>query len=506
MATKKELIKEGINYAAKVVGTTLGPLGKNVLISNQGDIHITKDGATIINALYSKNPIKNIGIELLKQAANRTVVESGDSTTQTCLLAHQIITQGYNTLEESNINIVTLSNQINQAVADVVKYLKDNCTNITEDNIHYLKNIATIAANNDEQIGNTIYNTIKTIGLYGIIEVMETEYNSIYTDTVRGMKLNTGYASPVFINNMTKNNIEFENPYVLIYDKKIMYSKELYKDLERLQSMNVPIVIIAHDYDTSVLSYLSVNNANNTIQVCPIKAPGFGDRRINILKDIEIFTEEQSGNTFIADKIIINQDSTYIIKKEVTDKVQKRAELLKEMLANSKDYSEIIDLNKRIASLVGGIATIYIGANSEAETKELKDRYDDAVCAVKAAIEGGVSPGGGNAFFLAANNRLLQTNKDPLSIGEVIIYNAIISIIKQNYHNAGLEMHEGDKMIEFLSINTLPNAIGTNLITNHNGNLFDMGIVDSTKSLCCALKNAASVATLFLSTDHIISK
>lgn len=512
----RNLLKEGIDILVDAVKVTLGPKGKNVIISENGVPHVTKDGVTVAKSIHLKDPYMNLGAELIKQAASKTVTEVGDATSQTCVLAQAIINQGLKAINEGH-NPIEIKSGIDKAVKYITQHLEFNSTPITTQKEDTIKNIAMISANNDISIGDNIAKVFTEIGLEGVVRVENSEYNTTEIEINKGMKLDRGYISPVFINVPTKGIVEYDNPIIHIAKGKINYMRDINTILERAINSRRPLVIIADDYDSLVLSNLSLNNTKGVVKVCPIKSPGFGDRKQELLEDISVFTKTEEDllntqgfkpkTTYVhsAKKVIIDINSTLIIEGhgdiyEITDRV----DMLKESISNSKSNADKENYKKRIANLIGGIATIYVGASTEVEMLELKDRYDDAICAVQAAIKGGISIGGGVSYidsyiYLGTlDSEDMKMTSEEL-IGFNILYESILEIPKQLLYNAGKDFdQESSKYFKSLK------EVGYNIKTDKWENLLEAGVIDPTKSLISALQNAASVASMFLTTECAI--
>lgn len=506
----KEALKRGIDILVDTVKITLGPMGKNVIISEQGEPHVTKDGVTVVKSIHLEDPYESLGAELIKQAASKTVEEVGDSTTQTCLLAREFISRGMELYNEIN-NPFEVKKGMYHILDKVTEYLKKQSIPITTDNQYRLLDIATISANNDSIIGNNIAEIYNKIGLGGIIKTSTTDIPTVTYEVNKGMTINKGYAAPSFINTFDKYTTEFDNPYILIANKKLYNIRDIYPYLDIAKKENRPIVIIAEGYDTTLLSDLSANNAKNIIRICPIIAPGFGNRRTDLLNDVGIFItpNPEFENDFIigeASQIIITATTTTILEGQGDPNlIKEKVELLKNTISNCKNNYEIKDLKNRITNLTSGIATLFIGAPTEVERKELIDRYDDAICATKTAIEGGISIGGGNTYMLAKDyvteNQIDTNLSHDFFIGCDIVYNSLDVILNQNLENAYTTLLSTNSDNNFKHTKS---DIGINIITGTWENLRNKGIVDPTNSLIAALKNAVSVASMFLTSEVTI--
>ena len=510
-------IQEGINIVANAVKVTLGPKGRNVILDQEyGQPHITKDGVSVAKEIELKDKYQNVGVKLIKSVANKTVNDVGDATTTSTVLTQAIINEGLKNVT-AGANPMDLKKGIDLAVNEVVKYIKE-CAVPVDDKI---AQVATISANNDEIIGNLIADAVNQIGTDGIITIEEAMGTETYIQVNEGIQFNTGFLSPYFITDRDKSTCVLENPYILLYDSKITNLKIFYNVLETIMSQKKSILIIANDYDSEVLDTLVLNKIKANFKICAVKTPRF--KKIELHEDISAVTGASIINdTFdtclinhlgVAEKIIIDKHNTTIINGHGLN--------LKEHLEYLKEHNE----EERYSKLKGGIATIYVGANSEVELKEKKDRVEDAVCATKAAIEEGIVPGGGSAYIGAYSNNLsflLGDNPD-INTGINIIKNALLYPLKQICNNAGVP---GDVVVEkivhakrqelpqysAIGINTNGDYIaipiqkyyGYNAKTNEYGNLIEMGIIDPAKAVRVALENAASVAGLFLTTECVI--
>lgn len=509
-------IQEGINIVANAVKVTLGPKGRNVILDQEyGQPHITKDGVSVAKEIELKDKYQNVGVKLIKSVANKTVNDVGDATTTSTVLTQAIINEGLKNVT-SGANPLDLKKGIDAAVNRVVEYIKECATSVD----NKIAQVATISANNDEIIGNLIADAVNQIGTDGIITIEEAMGTETYIQVNEGIQFNTGFLSPYFITDRDKSTCVLENPYVLLYDSKITDLKIFYNVLETIMSQKKSILIIANDYDSEVLDTLVLNKIKANFKICAVKTPRL--KKIELHEDISAVTGATIINdTFdtclinhlgVAEKIIIDKHNTTIINGHGLN--------LKEHLEYLKEHNE----EERYSKLKGGIATIYVGANSEVELKEKKDRVEDAVCATKAAIEEGIVPGGGSVYIKAVDqlNNLIYTNSD-INTGVNIIRHALCYPIKQICSNAGIS---GNVIIDKImnrerqSIKHLvyigndqegiyiPNPemqnYGYNVKTNEFGDLIEMGVIDPAKAVRVALENAASVAGLFLTTECVI--
>ena len=509
-------IQEGINVVANAVKVTLGPKGRNVILDQEyGQPHITKDGVSVAKEIELKDKYQNVGVKLIKSVANKTVNDVGDATTTSTVLTQAIINEGLKNVT-SGANPLDLKKGIDAAVNKVVEYIKE-CA-IPVDN--KIAQVATISANNDEIIGNLIADAVNQIGTDGIITIEEAMGTETYIQVNEGIQFNTGFLSPYFITDRDKSTCVLENPYVLLYDSKITDLKIFYNVLETIMSQKKSILIIANDYDSEVLDTLVLNKIKANFKICAVKTPRL--KKIELHEDISAVTGATIINdTFntclinhlgIAEKIIIDKHNTTIINGHGLN--------LKEHLEYLKEHNE----EERYSKLKGGIATIYVGANSEVELKEKKDRIEDAVCATKAAIEEGIVPGGGSVYIKAIDqlNNLIYTNSD-INIGVNIIRHTLCYPIKQICSNAGISGNVIIDKIISRERQPIKHAVyigndqqgtciydpemqnyGYNVKTNEFGDLIEMGVIDPAKAVRVALENAASVAGLFLTTECVI--
>lgn len=509
-------IQEGINIVANAVKVTLGPKGRNVILDQEyGQPHITKDGVSVAKEIELKDKYKNVGVKLIKSVANKTVNDVGDATTTSTVLTQAIINEGLKNVT-AGANPMDLKKGIDLAVNEVVKYIKE-CAMPVDNKI---AQVATISANNDEIIGNLIADAVNQIGTDGIITIEEAMGTETYIQVNEGIQFNTGFLSPYFITDRDKSTCVLENPYVLLYDSKITDLKIFYNVLETIMSQKKSILIIANDYDSEVLDTLVLNKIKANFKICAVKTPRL--KKIELHEDISAVTGATIINdTFntclisslgVAEKIIIDKHNTTIINGHGLN--------LKEHLEYLKEHNE----EERYSKLKGGIATIYVGANSEVELKEKKDRVEDAVCATKAAIEEGIVSGGGSVYIKAVDqlNNLIYTNSD-INTGVNIIRHALCYPIKQICSNAGISGNviidkiisrerQPIKHVVYIGNDQEGTCIydpemqnyGYNVKTNEFGDLIEMGVIDPAKAVRVALENAASVAGLFLTTECVI--
>jgi chaperonin GroEL len=504
-------IQEGVRKLSQAVAVTLGPKGRNVVIDKKfGTPIITKDGVSVAKEIELSDPLENMGAQMVKEVASKTASEAGDGTTTATVLAHAILSAGLKAVA-TGANPIDVKRGIDKAVNTVVSNIK-NMSQIIGADSDKIKQVATISANNDSSIGELILEAIKVVGKDGVVTVEEAKGMETELKTVEGLQFDRGYLSPYFVNNTEKMEAVMENPIILIYDRKISMIADLLPILEKAVSAGNPFLIIAEDVDQEALATLVVNRARAGLKVAAVKAPGFGDKRKEMLQDIAILT----GGTLIteelgikledvelshlgeASKVIVSKDSTIIVdgagKK---DQIVERIKTIKNQIDLSKSDFEKEKLQDRLAKLTGGVAILYIGAASEIEMKEKKDRVDDALAATKAAMEEGIVPGGGVALIhsIKSLNNLEVTNEDE-KIGIQIIKKAIEEPLRQICFNAGLE---GSVVIK--DILRSETEIGYDVRNDQYVNMFEAGIIDPAKVTRVAIQNAASVASMIMTTE-----
>ncbi len=511
----REKLKSGVDKLANAVKVTLGPKGRNVVISKKfGAPHVTKDGVTVAKEIELKDPIENMGAQMVKEVASKTADIAGDGTTTATVLAQAIITAGMKNVA-SGANPMDLKRGIDKAVISVVNTLKSISKEVGSDN-DKIKQIASISANNDETIGSLIAEAMKVVGNDGVITVEEAKGTETEVKTVEGMQFDRGYLSPYFVTNADKMIVEMENPLVLIYEKKISNMKELLPILEPVVQSGKSLLIIAEDIDGEALSTLVVNRIRGSLKIAAVKAPGFGDRRKAMLEDIAILTggqviSEERGYTLegatmdmlgTAEKIEIDKDNTTVIngagnKEAIASRVgQIRAQI--ETTTSEYDKEK---LQERLAKLAGGVAVLYVGAATEVEMKEKKDRVDDALAATRAAVEEGIIPGGGVGFIRAieALETLKGINEDE-NTGIAIVKRAIEEPLRQIVANAG-----GEGAVIVQKVKEGKDDFGYNARTEVYENLYEAGVIDPTKVARIAIENASSIAAMLLTTECVIA-
>ena len=510
----RDLLKKGVDELANAVKVTLGPKGRNVIIEKKfGAPYITKDGVTVAKEIELTNAFENMGAQLVKEVASKTNDDAGDGTTTATVLAQSIIAVGLKNVT-AGANPMDLKRGIDKAVAVVVDHIAGQAQEIGDD-FDKIENVAKISANGDETIGALIAEAMRKVKKEGVITVEEAKGIETTVDIVEGMQFDRGYISPYFVTDTEKMEAQMENPYILIYDKKISVLKELLPVLEQTVQTGRPMLIIAEDIDSEALATLVVNRLRGNLKICAVKAPGFGDRRKAMLEDIAVLTggtvisEEKGlkleGTTIemlgTAEKVTVNKDNTVIVNgagdKEA---IHSRVAQIKMQIENTTSDYDKEKLQERLAKLAGGVAVLYVGAPSEVEMKEKKDRVDDALGATRAAIEEGIVPGGGVAYIRASEalEGLKGDNEDETT-GIEIIKRAIEEPLRQIVANAG---KEGAVVVQ--KVREGKGDFGYNARTDVYENLHAAGVVDPAKVTRVALENAASIAGMFLTTECVI--
>jgi chaperonin GroEL len=511
----RDALKRGVDILANAVKVTLGPKGRNVIIDKKfGSPAVTKDGVTVAKEIELKDPVENMGAQMVKEVASKTADIAGDGTTTATVLAQAIVSAGIKNVA-AGANPMDLKRGIDKAVTTVVANLKEQSQTVGEDN-NKIKQVASISANNDELIGSLIAEAMGKVGKDGVITVEEAKGTETEVKTVDGMQFDRGYLSAYFVTNTEKMEVELENPYILICDKKISSMKELLPILEKQVQTGKPLLIIAEDLEGEALSTLVVNKIRGSLKVAAVKAPGFGDRRKAMLEDIATLTggvviSEEQGYKLenaelsylgTAEKVLIDKDNTTIINGGGnSEDIKGRVNQIKsQMETTTSDYDKE-KLQERLAKLSGGVAVLYVGAATEVEMKEKKDRVDDALHATRAAVEEGIVAGGGVAFIraVAALTDLKGSNEDE-NTGIQIIRRAIEEPLRQICENAGIE---GSIVVQKVKEGTAD--FGYNARTDKYENLIGAGVIDPTKVSRVALENAASIAALLLTTECVLA-
>ena len=508
-------MKKGVDTLSDAVKVTLGPKGRNVVIERKfGAPTVTKDGVTVAKEIELEDPIENMGAQMVKEVASKTADIAGDGTTTATVLAQAIIGEGLKNVA-AGANPMDLKRGIDKAVVAVVENLKKQSEKIGSDS-KKIEQVASISANNDAAIGALIAQAMAKVGKEGVITVEEAKGTDTTVDVVEGMQFDRGYISPYFVTNSEKMQVELSNPYILIYDKKISTMKDILHILEKVAQTGRPLVIIAEDLDGEALATLVVNKLRGTIKVAAVKAPGFGDRRKEMLQDIAVLTagivvsEEQGYKlesadlTYLgsAESITIDKDNTTIVggkgvKKDIVARVN---QIKAQVETTTSDYDKE-KLQERLAKLAGGVAVLYIGAATEMEMKEKKDRVDDALHATRAAVEEGIVPGGGVAYLRASDvlAKLTGANEDETT-GIAIVRRAVEEPLRIIVENAG---YEGSVVVN--KIKEGKGDYGFNARTEKYENLFKAGVIDPTKVTRVALENAASIAGMMLTTECVVA-
>jgi chaperonin GroEL len=509
-------MKKGVDTLANAVKVTLGPKGRNVVIEKKfGAPQVTKDGVTVAKEIELEDPIENMGAQMVKEVASKTADIAGDGTTTATVLAQSIISEGLK-MVAAGANPMDLKRGIDGAVIKVVEHLKSQSTTVGNDSAK-IQQVATISANNDAEIGKLIAEAMKKVGKEGVITVEEAKGTDTTVDVVEGMQFDRGYISAYFVTNTEKMEAELQNPYILIYDKKISTMKDILHILEKVAQSGRPLVIIAEDLDGEALSTLVVNKLRGTIKVAAVKAPGFGDRRKEMLQDIAVLTagtviSEEMGHKLEnveltalgqASSISIDKDNTVIVggKGKKTDITGRVNQIKAQIETTTSDYDRE-KLQERLAKLSGGVAVLYVGAATEVEMKEKKDRVDDALHATRAAVEEGIVPGGGIAFIRAieALSDKTKGNNEDENTGVQIVKRALEEPLRMIVENAGIE---GSIVVQ--KVKEGKGDFGFNARLEQYENMLKAGIIDPTKVSRVALENAASIAGMLLTTECVIA-
>ncbi len=511
----RDALKRGVDTLANAVKVTLGPRGRNVIIEKKfGSPSITKDGVTVAKEIELKDALENMGAQMVKEVASKTADQAGDGTTTATVLAQAIIAPGLKSVA-AGANPMDLKRGIDKAVGAVVGSLQSQSQTVGEDN-NKIKQVASISANNDEVIGALIAEAMEKVGKDGVITVEEAKGTETEVKTVEGMQFDRGYLSPYFVTNTDKMEAELESPYILIYDKKISNMKELLPILEKQVQTGKPLLIIAEDLDGEALATLVVNKIRGSLKVAAVKAPGFGDRRKAMLEDIAILTGgtviseergfklENADLSYLgqAEKVVVDKDNTTIINGSGNaEDIKGRVNQIKAQIETTTSDYDREKLQERLAKLAGGVAVLYVGAATEVEMKEKKDRVDDALHATRAAVEEGIVAGGGVAFIRAieALKDLRGANEDE-NIGIEIVKRAIEEPLRQICNNAGIE---GAIVVQ--KVKEGQADYGYNARTGDYENLIGAGVIDPTKVSRVALENAASIASMLLTTEVVLA-
>ena len=512
----REELKKGVDELANAVKVTLGPKGRNVIVDKKfGAPHITKDGVTVAKAVELEDEFQNMGAQLVKEVASKTGDDAGDGTTTATVLAQAIINVGLKNVA-AGANPIDLKRGIDKAVAKVVEGIKAQSQEV-DDDLAKIENVARVSANNDAEIGKLIADAMGKVKKEGVITIEEAKGTDTTVKVVEGMQFDRGYLSPYFVTNTEKMECEMDNPYILLYDKKISALKDMLPVLEAVAQSGRPLLIIAEDVDSEALATLVVNRLRGSLKICAVKAPGFGDRRKEMLEDIAILTHgvvisEDKGLKLdmatvdelgSAEKVTVDKENTTIVngngdKELIAERV---AQIKAQIEKTTSDYDRE-KLQERLAKLAGGVAVLYVGAPSEVEMKEKKDRVDDALSATRAAVAEGIVPGGGVAYMrcVAALENFHGDNDDE-NTGIQIVKRAIEEPLRQIVANAGLE---GAIIVQ--NVKDGKGDYGYNARSGKYENFFESGVIDPAKVTRVALENAASIAGMFLTTECVIAE
>lgn len=510
----RDLLKRGVDQLANAVKVTLGPKGRNVVIEKKfGAPQITKDGVTVAKEIELENRFENTGAQLVKSVASKTGDDAGDGTTTATILTQAIVTEGLKNVT-AGANPMDLKRGIDKAVNAVVDYIKNNSEQVG-DNYDKIEQVATVSANNDLEIGKLLADAMRKVSKDGVITIEESKSRDTSIGVVEGMQFDRGYLSGYFVTDADKMECVMDNPYILVYDKKISNLKDFLPILQPAAESGRPLLVIAEDVDSEALTTLVVNRLRGGLKICAVKAPGFGDRRKAMLEDIAVLTggvvvSEEKGLTLdkatldmcgTCDKVTVNKDTTTIVngagdKQLISDRIAQ----IKNEIANTTSSYDKEKLQERLAKLSGGVAVLYVGANSEVEMKEKKDRVDDALCATRAAIEEGVVVGGGTTYIRAqeALKDLKGDNADEQT-GINIVARAIEEPLRQIVTNAG-----GEGAVVVQKVREGEGDFGYNARTDCYEDLRQKGVIDPAKVARVALENAASIAGMFLTTECLI--
>ena len=510
----RELLKKGVDQLANAVKVTLGPKGRNVIIEKKfGAPQITKDGVTVAKEVELEDHFENTGAKLVKSVASKTGDDAGDGTTTATILTQSIVNVGLKNVT-AGANPMDLKRGIDKAVAAVVEYIKDHAEQVG-DNYDEIEQVATVSANNDPEIGKLIADAMRKVSKDGVITIEESKSRDTYTNVVEGMQFDRGYLSGYFVTDADKMECTMDNPYILLYDKKISNIKDFLPILQPAAESGRPLLVIAEDVDSEALTTLVVNRLRGGLKICAVKAPGFGDRRKAMLEDIAVLTggvviSEEKGLKLeqatlemlgTCDKVTVSKDNTTIVngageKENIADRIAQ----IKNEIANTTSTYDKEKLQERLAKMSGGVAVLYVGANSEVEMKEKKDRVDDALCATRAAIEEGVVVGGGTTYIrsLGVLKDIKGENADEQT-GINIVERAIEEPLRQIVRNAG-----GEGAVVVQKVREGEGDFGYNARKDVYEDLRVAGVIDPAKVARVALENAASIAGMFLTTECLI--
>lgn len=512
----REGLKKGVDALTDAVKVTLGPKGRNVIIDKSyGAPQVTKDGVTVAKEIELTDNIENMGAQMVKEVASRTNDLAGDGTTTATILAQSIFTTGLKNVT-AGANPMDLKRGVDAAVEKVIESLRKQTQEIGDSN-EKIEQVASVSANNDQSIGKLIAQAMGKVKQEGVITIEEAKGIDTYVNVVEGMQFDRGYISPYFVTDAEKMEAVYETPFILIHDKKISIMKDLLPILEKTAQSGRPLIIIAEDVDGEALATLVVNRLRGSLKVAAVKAPGFGDRRKEMLEDIAILTggvvvSEEKGykleDTTLdmlgeAEKVTIDKENTTIVSgKGEKDNIDARVNQIKAFIETTESDYDREKLQERLAKLAGGVAVIYVGAASEVEMKEKKDRFDDALAATRAAIEEGIVPGGGVAFLRAIDSlHKIKVENEDQETGVAIIKRALEEPLRQIVENAGLE---GSVVVN--KVKEGKADFGFNARTEVYENLYKAGVIDPTKVTRIALENAASIAGMLITTECVLAE
>ena len=512
----RDALKRGVDALANAVKVTLGPKGRNVVLEKSfGAPHVTKDGVSVAKEIELEDPIENLGAQMVKEVASKTNDVAGDGTTTATVLAQAIVREGLKNVA-AGANPMDLKRGIDKAVLAIVSNLKEQSEEVG-DTSEKIKQVASISANNDETIGSLIAEAFSKVGKEGVITVEEAKGTETYVDVVEGMQFDRGFQSPYFVTNADKMIAELENPYILLCEKKISNLQEILPLLEPVAQSGRPFLIISEEVEGQALATLVVNRLRGSLKIAAVKAPGFGDRRKAMLQDIAILTggtviSEEQGITLetatlemlgTAERVSIDKDNTTIVNGAGDqEQIKNRVNQIKAQVETTTSDYDREKLQERLAKLAGGVAVLYVGAASEVEMKEKKDRIDDALHATRAAVEEGIIAGGGVAFVRALGNlsNIDTTNADEAT-GIKIVTRAVEEPLRQIVHNAG-----GEGSVVVAKVKEGTGDFGYNAKTDEYVNMIEAGVIDPTKVARVALENAASVAGMLITTEAVVTE
>jgi chaperonin GroEL len=519
-ASARQKLQAGVNKLGNAVKATMGPSGRTVILEREyGTPVITKDGVSVAKEVNLKDPVENLGAQVVKEVAMKTAKIAGDGTTTATVLAQTILNEGLKHAD-AGANVIEIKRGMDKATAKVVEYLKQLSNDVVGSD--QIRMVATTSANNDALIGSIIANAMDSVGKKGVITVDESKTSETTLEIVEGLQFDRGYVSPYFVTDNTTMTATLENPYILIYDKRISSIKEVLPLLETCSKQNKPLLIIAEDIDGEALATMVLNKARGILNICAVKAPGFGDRRGQILEDIATLTggtviSPQKGTKLdklttamlgTARRVVISKDESVIVDGAgAPEDIETRVSNLSAQLATCESDHDMLALQERIARLIGGVAVINVGASSEVEMKEKKDRVDDALNATKAAVEEGILPGGGLALLSAAKVlRTMEVDNEDQKIGVSIVEKACTAPFDCIMSNAGLNPEVIKMRLESVEKeNPSAEIFGWDARTNKICSVFDAGIIDPTKVTRTALEMAVSVAGMLLTTEAVVS-